>query len=170
MKAIKNLAIIVMLAACTMASAQIKIPETKVSFAFPNGGWKYLETSKINDNTNVYLYSYSKDYVVDNAGDTVIPFMRIYVRKNYTGTVFDMAYSRFMVQGFQALQEYPFLDGLGYLGAYTNDGDGKDYEFRMVYIKDRNIMLEIRLETTLDRFDDFDKEFQSILESIKVTK
>ncbi len=170
MKTKKILTTIIMLAAVMMASAQIRIPETKVSFSFPNGGWKYLETSKINDNTNVYLYSYSKDYVVDNAGDTVIPFMRIYVRKNYTGTVYDMAYSRFMAQGFQALQEYPFLDGIGYLGAYTNDGDGKDYEFKMVYIKDRNIMLEIRLETTLDLYDNFDKEFQAILETIKVSK
>ena len=31
-------------------------------------------------------------------------------------------------------------------------------------------MLEIRLETTLDLYDNFDKEFQAILETIKVSK
>ncbi|MBP5547721.1 MAG: hypothetical protein J6X58_02370 [Bacteroidales bacterium] len=166
MKALKRLPLLIMLAITIAASAQIKIPETKVSFSFPNGGWKYLETNKINNNTVVYLYSYSKENVVDN-GDTVIPFMRIYVRKNFQGSVFDLAYQRFTTQPFESLGEYPFLDGLGYQGIYADDGDNKEYQFRMVYIKDRTTAIEIRLETSRGTYDKFDKEFMSILNTVK---
>lgn len=37
----------------------------------------------------------------------------------------------------------------------------------MVYMKDRNTVIEIRLETTRDNYDDFDETFLSILNSIK---
>ena len=160
----RHLVLLLMLAMTFVASAQIKIPETNVSFNFPSKGWKYLQTNKLSDNTVIYLYSYAADYVIDNAGDTIIPFMRIYVRKNYDGTVYDLAYSRFMVQPFQSLDEIPHADGsLEYLGAYTNEDDGKDYEFRMLYIKDRNMVLEIRLECTVDNFEE-------IIKSVKVNK
>lgn len=162
---------LLMLAIATIASAQIKIPETNVSFTFPSKGWKYLQTNKLSNNTVIYLYSYAADYVIDNTGDTILPFMRIYVRKNYDGTVYDLAYSRFMVQPFQSLDEIPHGNGgLEYLGAYTNEDDGKDYEFRMLYIKDRNTVLEIRLECTVDNFEDFEKEFTEIINSVKVNK
>lgn len=164
----KPIVLILLLAAATSLSAQIKIPETNVSFDFPSGGWKYLQTSKLSENTVIYLYSYSADYVIDNSGDTIIPFMRIYVRKNYDGTVYDLAYSRFMVQPFQSLDEKLHPNGiLEYLGAYTNEDDGKDYEFKMVYVKDRNNILEIRLESTVDTFEEFEKNFSEIINSIK---
>ena len=140
-----------------MASAQIKIPGTNLTFSFPEDNWKFLNTSTIDKNTTVHLYSYAGSYVIDNVGDTTIPFMRILVRKNYSGSVYDMALQRFQNQPFQSLDEYEYEDGsFGYLGAYTNSDDDKDYEFRMVYIKEKNTMVEIRLETTKDNYDDFD--------------
>jgi hypothetical protein len=169
MKNRKTFILILLLSIATVAGAQIKIPETNVSFNFPSKGWKYLQTSKPSNNSVIYLYSYSGDYVIDSQGDTIIPFLRIYVRKNYDGTVYDLAYSRFMVQPFQSLDEKLHSNGiLEYLGAYTNEDDGKDYEFKMAYVKDRNTMLEIRLECTVDNFDDFDKDFTDIINSIKI--
>ena len=167
----RTAALLLMLTIAGIASAQVRIPDTKVSFNFPNGGWKYLQTNNINNNTTIYLYSYSAKYVVDNSGDTVIPFMRIYVRKNFTGTVYDLAYSRFMSQPFQSLDEFQNPDGsFGYLGAYTNEDDGKDYEFRMIYLKDGNTAFEIRLETTLDTYEQFETEFNDIIATIKKNK
>ncbi len=160
-----------MLAFTAVAIAQIKIPNTRISFSFPEKGWKYLETNTVDKNTTVYLYSYSGRYVVDNTGDTVLPFMRIYVRQNYDGSVYDMAYSRYNSQPFQSLDEFVNNDGsFGYLGAYTNNNDGKDYEFRMLYIKDKNTIVEIRLETTLYNYDEFDQTFKAILKSVKISK
>ena len=76
-----------------------------------------------------------------------------------------------MVQPFQSLDETPHPNGsLEYLGAYTDEEDGKDYEFRMLYIKDRNNILEIRLECTVDNFEDFENEFAEIIKSVKVNK
>lgn len=171
MKTSKLIILAILISAALNGFAQIKIPDTRVSFNFPNQGWKYLETTKVNNDAVVYLYSYSGSYVIDSVGDTIIPFMRIYVRKNYSGTVYDMAYSRFMSQPFQSLDEYIYNDGsIGYLGAYTNDEDNKDYEFRMVYMKDRNNCIEIRLETSRDNYDDFDEEFLLILKSVKTGK
>ena len=165
------IALILLLAVAPIAEAQIKIPDTKVSFSFPNGGWKYLETNNVNKAINVYLYSYSKQFVVDSRGDTVIPFMRIYVRKNYSGTVYDLAYSRFLTQPFQSLDELTYPNGaFGYLGAYTNEDDGKDYEFRMLYIKNGTTAVEIRLETTLDTYNNFESDFLDIINSIKISK
>ena len=156
-----------MLFMASSALAQIKIPNTSISFTLPTTGWKYLETTKINDNTVVYLYSYSGDYVVDNSGDTILPFMRIYLRSNFKGSVYDLAYSRFLSQPFQSLDEIVHDNGgLEYLGAYTNERDGKDYEFRMLYFKEQQNMVEIRLETTVDTFDQFDETFKSIITSV----
>lgn len=165
---LKSIILVLLFAIATTASAQIKIPETNVSFNFPSGGWKYLQTNKLSNNTVIYLYSYAADYVIDSSGDTIIPFMRIYVRKNYDGNVYDLAYSRFMVQPFQSLDEKMHPNGmLEYLGAYTNEDDGKDYEFKMVYVKDRSNILEIRLESTVDTFEEFEEDFTGIVSSIK---
>ncbi|MBQ6955146.1 MAG: hypothetical protein IJP80_00810 [Bacteroidales bacterium] len=169
MKPLKQTMLLAMLALLLSTSAQaIKIPDTRISFSFPDGGWKYLNTNKVNKDITVYLYSYSKKAVVDNNGDTIIPFMRIYVQKNYSGTVFDMAFNRFNSQPFQAIEEYPFRDGLGYWGGYSSDNDGKDYFFQMVYLKDNSNAIEIRLETTSDTYEAFEKEFKAILNTIKL--
>ena len=171
MKTKKHLFLILLLAVSTLASAQIKVPNTRVSFSFPNTGWKYLQTTTVDKNTTVYLYSFNGHIVIDNAGDTILPFMRIYVRKNFDGSVYDLAFSRFMTQPFQSLDEKVHDDGiLEYLGAYTNEEDNKDYEFRMLYLKDKSTMLEIRVETSTDNYDEFEKDFQAILASIKINK
>lgn len=163
---------LVFLLAGLLASAQISLPGTNLSFDFPSNGWKYLQTTNVDKNVTVYLYSYKASNVVDSVGDTVIPFMRIYVRKNYTGSVYDLAYSRFMTQPFQALDEYseglPAPGGLGYVGAYNDNSDGKDYMFRMIYFKDKNTIFEIRMETTLDTYPAMEEEFLSVLQTIKV--
>ena len=174
MKHLKHIIFVFSLLIALSAGAQIKVPGTNVTFRFPNGGWKFLQTTKVDKNTDVYLYSYNAKYVVDSVGDTIIPFMRIYVKKNYKGSVYDMAYSRFLKQPFQSLDEYfdglPSADGIGYLGAYTSDEDRKDYEFRMIYFKDNTTALEIRLETSRDNYDDFEEEFLSILHSVTIKK
>lgn len=157
-----------------MASAQIRVPGTKVEFTLPEGQWKYLQTTKVDRNTNVYLYSYCGSLVLDAQGDTVLPFVRIYVRKNYTNAAFDLAADRWAEQPFQSLDEYtdglPSDDGIGYIGAHTNLQDQKDYLFRMVYFKEKNTAIEFRTETTRDTYDRFDDVFKSIIESIEIVK
>ena len=109
--------------------------------------------------------------MIDNTGDTILPFIRVYLKSNYPGSVYDLAYSRFLKQPFQSLDEHIFENGaLEYLGAYSNENDGKDYEFRMLYFKEGNNMAEIRLETTVDTFDNFDKTFIDIINSVKAIK
>ena len=172
MKKAKTLILLAFIAISTALSAQqIKIPNSRCTFSFPNGGWKYLQTNQISDDAVVYLYSYSKDYVIDNTGDTVLPFMRIYVKKNFTGTVYDLAYSRFMTQPFQSLDEFLRPDGsFGYWGAYTNEDDGKDYEFLMLYLTDQNTGFEVRIECTRDNYEQFEKDFKDIINTVKIRK
>lgn len=167
---------IVILLAFVMASvwgiAQITVPGTNVTFDFPNKGWKFLQTTNVDKNTAVYLYSYSAKNVVDAEGDTIIPFMRIYVKKDYDESVYDLAYGRWMKQPFEAIEEYmdglPTDKGVGYVGAYTDLNDKKDYMFRMIYFKDRTNILEVRLESTLDTYKEMEPEFLSILSTFKV--
>lgn len=168
MKTHRLLVLSLMLAWTLMASAQIKIPGTHLSFTFPTDEWKYLQTTSPDKNINVYLYSYAGHYVIDSVGDTTLPFMRIYVHKHYSGSVYEMAYQRSLYQPFQSLDEYSYDDGsIGYLGVYTNKSDKKDYEFLMTYMKEKNTLIEIRLETTLDNFDEFHEMFQAILNSVQ---
>jgi len=151
---------------------QITVPNTNVSFAFPNGGWKYLQTLTIDKNTVVYLYSYCGRYVLDNKGDTILPHLRIYVRKNYEGTAFEMAYLRYLNQPFQSLSEsvegLPGVGGISYVGAYNNLDDHKDYKFQMMYFMVKNTVFEFRVETSLDTYPQFEKEFTSIMKSVTV--
>ena len=111
--------------------------------------------------------------LVDMEGDTVLPFLRIYVNKRYDGDLFELAYERYEKQPYQSLKEYskgdglPSSGGIGYIGAYTNPADQKDYQFYMTYFVDRGTVVEFRLETTKDTFDEMDFEFKDILSSIK---
>lgn len=166
------LAALLAFSAATMA--QITIPQTRVQFSFPNGGWKFLEAQQIDKNTALYLYSYSATPVVDKTGDTILPFMRIYVKTNHLGSVYDFAYKRYMLQPFQSIEEYstgmPGEQGLGYLGGYTNMDDGKDYAFRMMYFKDKTTLFEVRIETTTDTYRRFEKEFEGIMKSFTIKK
>jgi basic membrane protein A len=56
---------------------------------------------------------------------------------------------------------------MGYVGAYTNVKDKKDYQFRMVYFKVQNTIVEFRLETTRATYPLMEKEFEAILKSLK---
>lgn len=163
-----------LLAFAASAMAQVNIPKTRVQFNFPNGGWKYLTTQQVDKNTTVYLYSYSKKPVVSKQKDTVLPFLRIMVKTNYVGSVYDIAYSRYSQQPFESLDEYtqgmPGDQSLGYRGAYTNLQDGKDYEFRMMYFNDKTTMFEVRLETTVDTYNQMKGEFEAILKTFVIKK
>ena len=153
------------------AMSQIRIPGTTVSFQFPNGGWKYLKTMNPAKNTVVYLYSYSARTIVDKTGEEVTPFMRIYVKQNYSDSPFELAYERSVQQPFQSLEEYmeglPGKDGIGYIGAYTGADDGKDYQFRMIYFRDGSNVVEIRMETSLDTYEEMDKEFDEVMKTVR---
>lgn len=154
-----------------MAQAQVSIPGTKVKFTFPSK-WKYLNTEKVDANTQRYLYYYT-DKVVASKGDTTLPFLRIIVRKNFTAPVFDFVFDRYSKEPYQSLSDYteglglPKTGGMGYVGAYTNVQDKKDYQFRMVYFKVQNTVVEFRLETTRATYKMMEKEFISILKSLK---
>ncbi|MBR3412264.1 MAG: hypothetical protein IKG81_06215 [Bacteroidales bacterium] len=153
------------------AQAQVSIPGTKVKFTFPSK-WKYLKSEKVDANTQMYLYYYT-DKVVASHGDTTLPFLRIFVRKNYTDPIYDFVFERYNKEPYQSLSDYtkglglPKSGGMGYIGAYTNVKDKKDYQFRMVYFQSQNTMVEFRLETTRATYSMMEKEFDAILKSLK---
>lgn len=169
-KLIATLALVLMASA---ASAQLTIPGTSVTYRLNNEDWRYLRTFELPEGGDVYLYCYTGHLVVDSEGDTVLPFLRIYVNKGYDGDLYELAYERYELQPYQALMEYskgeglPSKGGIGYIGAYTNPSDNKDYQFRMTYFKDRGTVVEFRLETTKDTFEEMDFEFKDIMGSIK---
>lgn len=152
--------------------SQITVPGTNVSFGFPNGGWKYLNTMTIDKNTVAYLYSYCGKFVTDNRGDTILPHLRIFVKKNYDGSALEMAYLRYLNQPFQSLAEnvegLPGTGGISYVGAYNNLDDHKDYKFQMMYFMVRNTVFEFRIETSLDTYPQFEQEFTAIMNTVRV--
>lgn len=162
-----------LLAVPVVANAQIGIPGTQVTFRLNGDDWRYLRTFQLEDGADVYLYCYVGQLLLDGEGDTVLPFLRIYVHEDYEGDIYELAYERYMQQPFQSLNEYthgaglPKRGGLGYVGAYTNPSDQKDYQFMMTYFKDGDATVEFRLETTKDTFREMEFEFNDILESIK---
>ena len=162
--------LILMMACGTMLQAQVAIPGTKVQYTFPSK-WNFLNSKKVDKNTTVYHYDYTSNILVSK-GDTALPFLRIRVRKNYTGTLYDYVYDRYVQEPYQPLKDYttglglPPSGGMGYIGAYTNVNDKKDYQFRMVYFKVQNTVVEFRLETTKGTYAAMEKEFESILKSL----
>jgi len=156
-----------------IASAQLTIPGTNITYRLNSEDWRYLRTFELAEGGDVYLYCYTGHVLVDMEGDTVLPFLRIYVNKDYDGDLYELAYERYEAQPFQSLKEYtkgeglPSKGGIGYIGAYTNPTDRKDYQFYMTYFKDRGTSVEFRLETTKDTFEEMDFEFKDILSSIK---
>lgn len=155
------------------AAAQIMIPGTHVSFELDPESWRYLRTFQLDDEADIYLYYYAGEVIVDTEGDTVLPVLRIYVNSNYDGDVYELAYQRYLKQPFQSLREYtrgdglPRSGGIGYIGAYTNPTEQKDYRFMMTYFKSDGAIVEFRLETTMDTYDEMEQEFKNILKSIK---
>ncbi|MBQ7711607.1 MAG: hypothetical protein IJT39_07265 [Bacteroidales bacterium] len=167
------LAALLLLLPFGLSAQQLRIPQTHATIDLPTGEWNYLKTIEVDKNTNVYLYVYTDSVVVDATGDTIYPFLRIYVHRNYAGSTFDLAYDRFLQQPFQSMDEYTDGipgEGLGYLGAYQSTDDRKEYQFRMIYFMDKNTGIEIRMETTGDTYARFDKYFDNILRTVAITK
>lgn len=152
--------------------AQNHVPGTKVSYDFPRSGWKYLQTIEVDANTHVYLYSFCRQLVVDETGDTILPNLRIYVRNNYEKPIFDLVMDRYMMNPYQSIEEYTDnlpAPGIGYKGIYQS-GDQKYYRFDMLYFKEKNTAFEFRLETTNDTYEMMEDEFVQILNTIKIDK
>lgn len=170
----KTIILTLLAMACLAATAQIRIPGTKAEFSLPENEWKYLETKKVDKSTTRYLYSYAKELVVEENGDTVLPNARIYVRKNFTGSVYDYITDRWEEQPYQTLDEFTLdlvgVEAVGYIGAYTNPLDKKDYIFRTLYLVDRGTAMEMRLETTSDTYELFASMFETIIASLTLTR
>lgn len=162
-----------MLTAGLMAFSQVSIPGTNATFKFPDGGWKYLQTTQVDANSNVYLFVYAAENVVDAAGDTVLPCLRVYVRKNYDKSMFKFIMERFKSQPYQSLDEYtegiPGTECRGYIAAYTDLIDKKDYQMRMVCFKDKSTVIEFRLEAPLDVYPRFEQTFTDIAATLTIT-
>ena len=77
----------------SVSHAQVGIPGTRIQYKFPSK-WKYLSSQKIDANTMQYLYCYTAKTIVSK-GDTALPFLRIYVRKNYTPSVYEFVFERY---------------------------------------------------------------------------
>ncbi len=162
--------LLILLAFGANVRAQVAIPGTRVQYTFPTK-WHFLNSQKVDKNTTVYHYYYT-DIILVSKGDTALPFLRIRVTKNYTGTLYDYVYDRYIAEPYQPLKDYtsglglPKTGGMGYIGAYTSLKDKRDYQFRMVYFKIQNTMVEFRLETTKATYPQMAKEFESILGSL----
>lgn len=162
--------LLLIVASAASVQAQVAIPGTRVQYTFPTK-WHFLSSQKVDKNTTVYHYYYT-DKILVSKGDTALPFLRIRVTKNYTGTLYDYVYDRYIAEPYQPLKDYtsglglPKTGGMGYIGAYTNVKDKRDYQFRMVYFKIQNTMVEFRLETTRATYPRMAKEFESILGSL----
>ncbi|MCR4659444.1 MAG: hypothetical protein K5650_04015 [Bacteroidales bacterium] len=161
-----------MLAGTLAASAQIEIPGTKASCSLSGEKWKFLRTINVDKNTNVYLFSYKAELLVDADGEETLPYLKIFVRKNYRKSIYEMVYDRYVQQPYQAIEEYssgnglPDKGGLGYVGIYTNPQDDKIYMFNMNCWLEGTTAIEFRLETTQNNYEHMKPEFMSILNSI----
>ncbi len=164
-------AVVLLLTLGGVSQAQVAIPGTKVQYKFPSK-WNYLNTQQLDDNTTQYLYYYSAETLLSE-GDTTVPLLRIVVSKNYTKSLYEYVFERYSLQPYQSLSDYteglglPSKGGMGYIGAYTNLKDKKDYQFRMVYFQTKNAIVEFRLETTRDTYPQMEQEFNAILKSLK---
>lgn len=174
MKTIRRwLALTALLLAAGMASAQIIIPGTSVSFQLDNNEWSYLRTFKGDDGSHTYYYCYVGEVLLDDSGDTVLPLLRIYVKDGYGSDLYEMVYDRYIDQPYQSLHEWskgdglPARGGLGYEGIYTKPSDKRDYRFLMTYFKERRTAVEFRLETTRETYEEMEVKFKKILSSIK---
>lgn len=170
----RKVILLIVLMVSLSAIAQNRVPNTPIAFELPAGQWKFLQVTPVDRNTNVYLYSFKARNVIDAEGDTVLPYMSIYVQQNYRGSIYDLVYSRYTKHPYQSLNEQSeglaFNEAIAYVGAYASNDDGKVYEFRMLYFKHNNTAYEFRLETTADTFDEFDEAFKTIIESIKAER
>ena len=172
-KAVKKMVMCVAFALCAFAtlSAQISIPKSYFKFTLPEGRWKYLETFEVDATTHVYLYSSVP--VVSKTNDTTLPFIRVYVKNNIgKDNSLDYAMRRFMQQPFMIVDEFsnsPFLpckDAIGYVGLYKDDDTSVRNKFYMIYFVHKSTIVEFRIETTEESFEQKRAEFEQIIKSI----
>ena len=167
------LALTALLVMAGAATAQINIPGTSVSFQLDNNEWRYLRTFKTDDGATSYYYCYIGEVLLDDNGDTVLPFLRIYVKDGSGSDLYELVYDRYIDQPYQSLSEWskgdglPARGGLGYEGIYTKPSDKRDYRFLMTYFKERRTAVEFRLETTRETYEEMEVKFKKILSSIK---
>ena len=151
--------------------AQVRIPDANFSFELPKG-WKYLSTTKVDNKTKIYLYSQQE---IVQKGDTVLPYLTIYVRTSYKDkTAMEMSIDRFMQHPFQAVEEYtqglflPTNDAIAYLGVNRDEEDGTENQFYTLYFVHKNTGVEFRLSTSMSTFEQMKDEFETILKSVVV--
>ena len=168
----KAVAILALIMLPLVAQAQLPIQGTKFSFDLDNDEWRYLRTFKMDDGGTTYLYCYVGEVLLDEAGDTVLPFLRLYVQEKYADDLYQFVYERYEAQPYQSLNEWsqgiglPKNGGLGYEGMYTKASEQRDYRFLMTYFRDKKTMVEFRLETTRETFEEMEIKFKKVLESI----
>ena len=151
--------------------AQVRIPEANFSFELPKG-WKYLSTTKVDNKTKVYLYS-QQEIIQD--GDTILPYLTIYVRNNFKNkSAMEMSIDRFMQQPYQTIEDYtdglflPTSDAIAYMCVNRDEKDGTENQFYALYFVHKNTGIEFKLSTTKSTFDQLTDEFETILKSVVV--
>lgn len=174
MKQFKHLlAVAAMILMAGVATAQLNIQGTRYSFELNNEDWRYLRTFDMGDGSTTYLYCYVGEVLFDEAGDTVLPFLRVYVKQNYADDLYQFIYERYEDQPYQSLNEWtkglglPKNGGLGYEGIYTHPTERRDYRFMMTYFRDKRTVVEFRLETTRETYEDMEVKFRNVLSTIK---
>ena len=174
MKNIKHiLAVMAMLLLSGAAMAQLNIQGTRYSFDLDAEEWRYLRTFDMGDGETTYLYCYVGEVLLDEAGDTVLPFLRIFIKQNYADDIYQFVYDRYEDQPYQSLNEWskgiglPKSGGLGYEGIYTKPSERRDYRFMMTYFRDKRTVVEFRLETTRETYEDMEVKFRKVLNTIK---
>lgn len=158
----------------TASAQQIRIPGTKAELQLPEGEWRYYQTEKLDKNTSSHLYYYAQEIVKEEDGDTVVPWVRVVVRKNFSGSPLDYVAERWAEQPYQLLDELttglPTSDAVSYRAAYTSPRDHGDYLFRLLYFKERNNVIELRAETSTATYERMAPIFESIISSLTISK
>lgn len=171
MKHLLALALTMMMACSAMA--QLNIQGTRYSFELNNDDWRYLRTFDMGDGNTTYLYCYVGEVLLDESGDTVLPYLRLYIQQNYSDDLYQFIYERYEDQPYQSLNEWtkglglPKTGGLGYEGIYTNPTEHRDYRFMMTYFRDKRTVVEFRLETTRETYEEMEVKFKNVLSTIK---
>ncbi len=154
-------------------SAQLNIQGTRYSFDLNSDEWRFLRTFDLGNGETTYLYCYIGEVLLDEAGDTILPFLRIFVKQNYSDDLYQFIYERYESQPYQSLNEWthgiglPKSGGLGYEGIYTNPTERRDYRFMMSYFRDKRTVVEFRLETTRETYEEMEEVFRKVLTTIK---
>ncbi|MBR1849944.1 MAG: hypothetical protein IJ789_01070 [Bacteroidales bacterium] len=176
MKNIRHILTALMFATAAVAASaqtQMEIPGTNIAFALDGTEWKFLKTIDVDKNTKVHLFSYKAELLVDADGEETLPYLKIYVQKNYKKSVYEFVYDRYLQQPYQTIDEYssgyglPAKGGLGYTGIYTSPQDDKNYMFRMNCTVIANTAVEFRIETTQNNYGHLERRIADIFNTLE---